>query len=84
MTERLSTRALVALTITLDIVILVVTLPLERYALQAAHDSAPIPVLLALLAANVLLLALVATAMFVNAGLLGRIAKIAAGSSRGR
>lgn len=67
------TKHLLALTIALDVIAISVTLPLERYALQAVRDNAPIAVLAGLLAANFALLALVFVAAVLNGTLLRRI-----------
>ena len=69
----LSFPALLALTFTLDVVILTSGLPLARYTLQT-EQGASIALLLGLLAANLLLLGVVLFAFYVNGAVLHRVA----------
>jgi hypothetical protein len=66
---------LVALTVVLDGIIVIVTVPLQRVSLQAAHDNAPALTILALLAANVALLGLVIFAIYASGCLFAKIAR---------
>lgn len=70
---RISTRYLLALMVVLDIFLATVTLPLERYSWQEARAEAPAVLIVALLAANFMLIALVFAAMAVNTAMLHRL-----------
>lgn len=61
------------MTVLLDAIIALTTVPLQRASLEAAHENAPAFIILALLAANIVLLIVVGFAIFVNGQLLRRL-----------
>lgn len=69
----LSVPSLFALTLVLDITIVLSAVPLQRASFEAARGNAPAAVILALLLANIVLLALVVLAMYANGRLLAQI-----------
>lgn len=73
---RISTRYLIALMVSLDIILPTVTLPLERYSWEQARAEAPAALIVALLAANIALMLAVLGAMAINGAVIRRFAAV--------